>query len=646
MESVSSKVTSIVLSAVLCFWMAFPVSAFVKPERAEANPAIAIPVIFGTALAAGGVFVAGSSLSQYNANLQSVYDGFSHATSQWSQSWGEYVSAQGSFNQAMSSCVTADGTISLQTLTDAGFFDSLNSYSAYCVQQGTMAAGDSSRIVHSYEVLGGYKFDRNWMGYPGVYGQTAVVAAIAEIAQEGYTNFVGYEFYNTPINIGYKSYPQNVQLFFYSSDTITPSTSTWYDVPYMKLSGKRIIVGYSDSEIATTTDNGSLSWNSYENPHYADRYGANRYVCVNPSINIDLSGLSTLEYEDESKVAAVGSGVADTSATVQPFEPTAEQLATGFDSSAIVDAINSGNAQTNAGINEVISTLTGTIGGVLNDIKTGINGLETAIGTAINAGAASVVSGVSSAISTGVNTLSTVLNDIRTASQTIEQTLGGAISTTLTGIATGIAGVGTTLGDIWGDLQGWYTDWLAWVGTTPLGALIAQVIAALNAGVLDLAGLLELVNAGVLDLSTAIELVQTAVQDGVAEITGAIEGIQFPSFEWPKVEGSPQVALTPGDMRSSMDAVIQDKAPFAYMYTFGEGIQSLEYSSEPKFRMRHTFDIVADEVEIDINAEPWLNRDIGGVTIAQLLRASVTLTLCMGLLYGAYKTALAAVKAG
>lgn len=638
MDRVSRKVTSIALAAVLCFWMAFPVSAFVKPERAEANPAIAIPIIFGTALAAGGVYVAGASMTQYNANLQSVYDGFQQATSQWSQSWGEYVSVQGSFEQAMNSCVTADGTIQLQTLADAGFFDSLNTYSAYCVQNGSMVEGVNSAIGrYSVADLGGYTV-ATCAGMPAMFDIMTFETSGSYTVFGGYNEESGSNYVNSklcePWGYAYFVDGETQSLRFNNNGEVV--------IPCMRVTWGIYENNAGAKTGRTTSASGyTLKVNGVNDPILNSQVdwsvgaeGANYYTDVNKKVKAGAS-----------PAVIDGTATAPTS-TVQPFEPTAEQISAGFDSSAVINAINSGTAETSAGINDVISTLTGTIGGVLNDIKTGVNGLESAIGTAISTGASIVVSGVSSAITTGVNTLSTVLNDIKTASQTIEQTLGGAISTTLTGIATGIAGIGTTLGDIWGDLQGWYTDWLAWVGTTPLGALIAQVIAALNAGVLDLSGLLELVNAGVLDLSTAIELVQTAVQDGVAEITGAIEGIQFPSFEWPKVEGSPQVALPPGDMRSSMDAVIQDKAPFAYMYTFGEGIQSLEYSSEPKFRMRHTFDVVADEVEIDINAEPWLNRDLGGVTIAQLLRASVTLTLCMGLLYGAYKTALAAVKAG
>ena len=151
MSGLKEKALSVALVAALLF-CTFPISTGVpvldrgRYQEAEAiAPAVAVIAIFGTALAACGVLAAGTTATQYNANLDSVYNGLKNGTGYWSSSWSQYCQDKGGFDAAMQSALTVDGqNIDLQVLTDAGFFDSLKSYTAYCVGQGTAAYGDIS----------------------------------------------------------------------------------------------------------------------------------------------------------------------------------------------------------------------------------------------------------------------------------------------------------------------------------------------------------------------------------------------------------------------------------------------------------------------------------------------------------------------
>ena len=94
MQGIKRKVTAVTLAAVLLFFSAVPVPVGVgafdalRYDRANANPAaLAVPAILATAAAAFGVYVTGASLAEYDANVQALYDGYSNATSYWSQSW-------------------------------------------------------------------------------------------------------------------------------------------------------------------------------------------------------------------------------------------------------------------------------------------------------------------------------------------------------------------------------------------------------------------------------------------------------------------------------------------------------------------------------------------------------------------------------
>lgn len=599
LQNVGRKVTSTVISAVLLLYMAFPITDFQKPERAYANPGVA--VLVGTAAAAFGVLVGGATVAQYDANLQALYDGFSGATSQWTASWQQYVQDQGSFDQAVNSCVTANGEIQLATLQEHGFFDSLESYTAYCVNQGTMQAGNTSTIQMSALKVNGYKF--------AVVGDSPENIGRAQnyvnqCVSQGYDKLVGFKKTKNGSDWDYNYY------FGRSYDfTVTRASSNISGAYTLTCSGG-FMYAYmqikSDNSINTSRSQ-VYTVSTFDMPsNYYNEHATNgNYMAFTYSANPTMQNATTEPYYGSVMANVSDDVLAGTAtqptATVQPFEPTAEQLANGYTSADIVEAINSGNAQTNASLDGILSAITTTLGGILNDIKTGVNGLETTIGNALT----------------------------------------GALGSVLSGISTTVGTISTTLGDIWGGVQGWYTDWLAWVGATPLGQLIAQIIAALQAGVIS--------------LSQAIAAVQTAVQTAVTDLVGAIESIQIPTFELPTVTlpyanlngGSGTADLMDGSAAhvSAFQSLLNDKEPFCYLFAFSNGMQQVQANnSAARFRIQHRFDILGQPLDVDINAEPYLLRDVGGTTIADLLRSSMTLTLCMGLLYSAYRTALRAVK--
>lgn len=149
MNGLHRKFLSVALVAALVF-CAFPVSTGVpvldrgRYEQAHAI-ASAVPIIIATACAAYGVCIAGTSTTMYDANLNSVYSGLKNETGYWSSSWAQYCQDKGGFDNAMQSAVNIDGqSINLGVLKDAGFFDSVNLYTAYLVENGQGILGSSS----------------------------------------------------------------------------------------------------------------------------------------------------------------------------------------------------------------------------------------------------------------------------------------------------------------------------------------------------------------------------------------------------------------------------------------------------------------------------------------------------------------------
>ena len=166
MWSGKKRVMGVVLVAALLV-LSFPVPSGngvmdrLRYQRAQAVPAVAVaaPVVLATALAAYGVYVAGSSVGGYDANLDTFYQGMKSATDSYSASWAQYCAEKGSFDNALQSAVDGNGNIQLEVLADNGFFDSARSYSLVCVNNGTMGIGDNSAAGRSNTLnIGNYSF--------------------------------------------------------------------------------------------------------------------------------------------------------------------------------------------------------------------------------------------------------------------------------------------------------------------------------------------------------------------------------------------------------------------------------------------------------------------------------------------------------
>lgn len=292
--------------------------------------------VFATALTAGGVYIGGTTLTQYNANLDSIYDGFSQATGQWSQSWSDYVSAKGSFDNAMNSCVTADGNIELQTLSDAGFFDSLDSYSAYCVSNGTMATGPSSlgTVTQSFNMYG-MTFNTfssvPWANYFQTYidqmqaSNPSYVHMVSLLIQQNGSNtdytLYYYDSDRVPVydNSSYHSMYNNRKTFRYAY--IQVNNSGGLNASRSGVSSTSSFDIYDNTKVYDSASN--TGFGSYVNPDVTF-VNAN-----NPSVTGEL-------VQGQEGLATYDAKVVPSTSTVAPFEPTAEQLAAGYSSSDLV----------------------------------------------------------------------------------------------------------------------------------------------------------------------------------------------------------------------------------------------------------------------------------------------------------------------
>ena len=154
MSDVLRKPLTVALAAVLVFSVCVPVPSGVgaydrlRFEQANANPAVAVPVIVSTLLLASGVMVAGYSEAQYASNQTTVSDAFiNHLVS--AGLYGGSTAAAA----ALSSAVDASGNIDLGALAEMGIMGEVSDFSSYLLQQGLAVEGDVS-TASDYQYLG------------------------------------------------------------------------------------------------------------------------------------------------------------------------------------------------------------------------------------------------------------------------------------------------------------------------------------------------------------------------------------------------------------------------------------------------------------------------------------------------------------
>ena len=640
-------------------------------QRAQAVPAVAVaaPVVLATALAAYGVYVAGSSVGGYDANLDTFYQGMKSASDSYSASWAQYCAEKGSFDNALQSAVDGNGNIQLEVLADNGFFDSARSYSLVCVDNGSMVVGESSSAASAdgaYVGQFGYKV-QDLPPLPSNYSVGQYARELIGYEIEDYTSTSGEYYITVCYSTDYTSYRVDT-----STGNITLSNITYTMV--------------KKTASATTVNNYNNKYTLGMTCYPYDRTGSSgiQYafvICPNSPLlnNASITAGEPIPLGIGAVSSAiVAGGAAVPTSTVQPFEPTAEALETGYSNADIVDAIN-----TNTGTVEGIS-------GTLDSILSGINplaGILQAILTAVSP-VAGILTGVQSidGIMTGLqstpfgwltswwNTLQgywqtllgvlgatpigTLIGNVTTGISTLGTNLGsylGGISTTLDSFWTGVGtwlgdtpigqlvgSITTGIGGVIDALGGFKDAVLEWLGDTPIAALIRAILSAIDgliAGDISLAGILE-----------AIGSIPASLESVFADVmAGVIEGVGFPNmpnltdfFKFPELKGEPGSVALPVDMANGFQHDLADRVPFCYMVRIQSALENMSGNFNGNTRSfgnrSFYYDLELPFVGVvRFDGEIFLGQSFGGLDIATTIRILVTATLCLGLLHRSYK---------
>lgn len=606
------------------------VSAYdrVRFGKAEATPAVlAVPAILATAAAAYGVYVTGTSLVDYNANVQALYDGYSNASSYWSQSWAAYCQEKGSFDNAMQSCVTADGEISLQQLTDAGFWDGLRQYSAFCVQQGTSGVAQTSipETGYQYTLLGcsvptcsDDPFDVPYSSYAQGKINYAIEAGYQYFGyNRNYwtgqgTDYVSYCLYFNHVDIAgcndIDVYPLPVTTYTSGGNTFLKGADT---------SGQScrryvIVIDLYRSDNSLKKASTMLSETSF--PNNANNQS---FICQGRSIAVYSGGDVTQAGSLSSPfVTSVIQSVLDGTATiptetVEPFEPTVEQLQAGYTYEDVVAAINSGSGAISADLSGIASQITG-LTALLSPL----------------AGIAANVQNIRDWWSSFATSTTTPIPWYQALWNSLLGVLGNTpLATLLSPISSGVAAIQTWLGDTpFGDVMGDLLD-----GVLGIPDAVAQ-------GAADVCGVLD----GVLDASLGLAgdiadaLGLDALVDSIlSPLVGVYEAVTgkdgTPSFFTDNV-----TLGLPNGFDDGLRLRLEDKVPFCYVIRSYTAIGQMfgNFSGNRSFYL--DLDIPnAGTVRMD--GEIVLSQRMGTLDIATTIRILATSLLCLGLLYRAYK---------
>ena len=609
MQAVSKKAVTVVLAAVVVFMMAFPVPIKglliekARYEQAKANPVIAVPVILGTALAAAGVYVTGTTASQYNGNLESVYQGISNGTQWYSEAWASYVQEKGSFDAAMQSAITVDGeSINLQVLADEGFYDTVNQYTAYVIANNEAMTGASSIAANeSCLCIGNAKY-LFYSDVPSVFNDARMNDEKQAMAQEGRVLVAWVDAHSSRWPVRYHFYYATSANPAFTQQSITSANQLY-------MTNLKVVVFAGDNI------NSSRAWEEGSSLLLNPNSGY-----LNPGVTWESQSLDvrTEESTKDGIVAvvadAIAQGIAEApTSTVEPFTPTAEQLAEGYTSADVVEAINSGN-ETTSGIAEDVAALLPAVQGL--------------------AGLLSPLAGIAANVA--------------------------GIDTNVTSILSNVAGLAsapfTWLAEWWATLTGWWNELLTWLGDTPFGNVMGTVISGVQAlpGAIGgaatdvlggiaaipgaLQGWLEGILDGVLSIPGSIAGVIEGIQQAVSDMAGAIEGI-FEPFIRPTMPvdtgGTVGIALPPG-LFEAEKFDLSEKVPFCYLIRSQSALTTM-FSNFATYRSFY-FDLdVPFAGNIRFDGEPVLSQSFGAFDIADTIKGLATGLLCLGLLYRAYR---------
>lgn len=520
--NVVNKVLGVVLSAALVFYL-FPVSTGVGLlDRARYGEAEAVPIaiaplaVFGTALAAYGVYVAANNSQGYTSGLTSLYSDFTSSSGMTSEQ----------LEALFASSVTGAGGIALANLGGT-FWNAVQTWAQGLLNSGDAVSGiNSSSANVGMLYVGAYGF-RTWDSIPDIYneliynGQHPIESANGErdllaYGVKQFSNYTSYIF----VTSTYLNTQADFEAYWVSPKTVSGINvlTLWNPQIYTY----RIYEDGRKQVIASTQQNTvDLEANIYWFSPTA-LFGSRSY-------EITRGGEQLAPTVVTPEVVAGTAAVPD--ATVQPFEPTAAQLEAGYSMADVVEAVNAGTGATE-GVGEQVGEIGEALQGVGDDVA--------AIGSSV---------GVIESIWTGLATtpfgwLSTFMSNVTSSWNSLLSWIGNTPLATLlaplAGIGTIVAALtgnggvlewlgNTTASDLFGTvttglggvvtaLNADFTGLMTWLGNTPLATLLAPLagVGTIAAALTGESGVLEW-----LGNTTASDLFGT-VTTGLGSVVSAL----------------------------------------------------------------------------------------------------------------------------
>ena len=620
MEGLTRKLTSVAIAALLLLWVVFPVPVNIaaldryRYEKALANPGIALAGSASYAagvviLAGAGIVVAANTLDEWAPQGERLVNDFVN-----------YVNANGYYNEYsgdLSQYLDATGqNVNLQQAYNDGIYDMLQQYLASesareMLYSGTSTAGaprnsgfsingnifpSCSAIPYALAIRHQASAS-NWIdeGFtPIAYKALEVSGTNGQYQSMCYLFAKANEDGQLPVQLGYISGNMYVNLLTNAGadyraikcnyDTLNGTfggSATIWRRAYEAVAAYR---WYQDASGWIVFDGAPITFDGIP---VEQGMAASHY-----------SGVYQPELVNQ-RIAEIANGAVQ---KVHVINPTAEQLETGLTYQDIISAQLSG-------------------------ISTGVEGLDTSVNTLI---------GVASSIATMIS--STLLGQYcATVTSWLGETpFGNIMATVIDGVT---------------DIPGHVDDAAQTVagGVAALPGAIEGVLEGLFPNSIAIPGILQGTLEGVQAIPGTIADVVTAVQTGVLDITGAIESVMQPSPNLPRLNDEPVAIALPPAFQANIQEDLRERVPFCYLVHMQEALQglsgNLSYSSGSGLRAQSNYDMRSFYFDVEIpyagevrfDAEPFLSQSFGALDIATTIRILVSVLLCYGLLFRAYK---------
>lgn len=603
--------------------------------RAEAiAPAVPVAVVFATALAAYGVYIAGSGVASYEANRAQVYSDFMTANNLSSSE----------ADSMMAGAVTPEGNIDLEALASSGFFGLVPALLSSMFDKGSAITGETSKngSVDGVTIEG--------RSFPPMEMLPVEYARIDQTRVSEWGKVALW--YKKRVTNTYPSY--DIWTFAYAE---SPVSINWVGNYYI-LNAKYVQIRKYDRT-------------GFDSPGY---YETGQGFTLTPGVtglnaSIEyVNGASVSEIVSVDNYAVVveesvqnGSAVTPTN-IVQVFEPTVEQLSAGYDSTTVLEAEVAEQTATIADLQAQILAQAAQIGMLqtsVEGVQASVDGLGAGIDD-VNGNLGDILDALAPLVApaTGVlvmlsplAAILTAVNAIVTSVQSIAGVATGVQSSPFAWLASwwqSLTGWWATLlqwlavNDVaswWGTLSGWWQGLLDWVGATPIGQVIGAGVGVIDDAIAD-------VVSGVLGLASDIAGVISAVNAGVAAIVAALDGVLAGevTITPPTLEAGTGIVLA-DQARRDLEALLDQKAPFCYV----RRVQAVGNSMAGAFSSSSSFYVdvpLSTYGDVRFDAGQVLNQSWNGNTVAWYMRMLLTAVLCAGLIALAIRISLSVLGVG